>query len=326
MAPDGIMGQFKGTDGKLTFIGSNLGKLFQSTGTPDDPFQTVQYANGIVEDVDRNKYHYASVAQVIEDTETGNLIGITHVEEDDPQGAQFFVSSIALSISQDKGLNWYFLGVVMTHNVPHEKSLGTNRDIANGTIFVKDGYLYIYGVDIRNEPVEFGLSVARTPLVDLFTALTRKTREKKLPEFKKLKDGQWNEPGLGGDFTNLLPEGVSPNFCYVQYNTVLKKYIMAMCNAPYYQSNDGDILLLVSDDFTDWTKASRQFVACSRKGEQYPTMIGLGDDSQLESGSEFYLYYCKWDGVTSDADYSLIPDWQRLWGTCEYVRRKITVK
>ena len=319
MAPDGIMGQWKGQDGKIMFVGSNLGKIFVSAGTATDPFETVEYSSGLVENVDRTAIRYASISQVIQEPTTGMLIGITHLERD-LESKNYYAATLGLSVSRDNGDTWSFLGETISQQVPLDAYQTTTRDIANGTIMIADGYLYVYSCDLKeqNNSLASGMSVSRVSLEELY----EKTLEDKLPVFHKLKDGKWEEPGWGGNFDDILPEGVAPNFCYVTYNTVLKKYIMVMCQAPYYTQNDGDMMLMMSDSCTDFTKSKPYYIAASTWGEQYPTIIGMEESSQLESGSEFYIYYCKWNAKSTDGTF----DWQQLWGTAEYTRRKVTLK
>ena len=142
-----------------------------------------------------------------------------------------------------------------------------------------------------------------------------------MPKAWKYKDGQWNEPGWEGEASNILPTGIVPNFMSLSYNTVLKKYLMVMCQSPYYSSNDGDILLMVSDDMLDWTQAKTQWLAAGRNGEQYPTILGTGDSLQTETGSEFYIYWCSWYAFDEQGN----SDWQLLWGSADYVRQKVTI-
>lgn len=314
MGPDGIVGSWRDDQGNIHYIGSSsaggVSGAFVTTGTPDDPFKTVRYAGKRVNGVDWTELGYCSIAQVIKEPTTGMLIGVTHLEHHNPGG--LFVGTIGLSTSTDNGETWNFLGEFISHDLPVDERPDVNRDIGNGTILMDDEYLYLFIIDMAESDLAGGMAVCRVKLTELY----EKVLAGELPEAFKYKDGQWNEPGWGGAFSNVLPEGVAPNFLYLSYNTVLQKYIMLICTAPYYQANSGDILMLVSDSFLDWSNAQRQWIATGCLGEQYPSIFSDAQDCQTESGETFYLYWCAWDDS---------QDWKLMWASAQYMCCKVTV-
>ncbi len=320
--PDGIVGSWRDDDGTVHYLGSasagGVSGAFVTTGTPDDPFNTVLYSGKRVNGVDWSEYRYCSIAQIVKEPSTGKLIGITHLERDHGDGG--YVATIGLSISEDNGENWTFLGEMISHDIlPTPDSPAGSRDIGNGTVLMDDEYLYIFIVDVRESDQAHGLGACRVKLTDLY----EKVLAGEIPEAYKYFDGQWNEPGWGGQSTNILPEGVAPNFLYLSYNTVLNKYIMVICQSPYYQSNDGDILMLVSDDMLDWTDAQRQWLATGYHGEQYPSIFSDAENCQTESGETFYIYWCNWN-AKDDLGLGL-EAWELLWTTAQYMCCKVTV-
>ncbi len=317
--PDGIMGCWRDKQDKLRFIGSANKGLFSTTGTPDAPLETVNYSGLKVENVDWTVFGYCSVAQVIRNPYTDTLIGITHLERHYTAagGGTPITATLGLSISRDDGETWTFLGECISHNMKVGEKTEISRDIGNGAILMDDSYLYIYFVEVRAEDQAYGMGVSRIKLDELYET----TEKNEMPKAWKYKDGSWNEPGWEGDASNLLPEGIVPNFMSLSYNTALKKYLMVMCQSPYYTSNDGDILLMVSDDMLDWSHAQTQWLATGRNGEQYPTIIGTGDNNQTETGTEFYIYWCSWYAFDADGN----SDWQLLWGSADYMRQKVTI-
>lgn len=319
MAPDGILGTWYDSEGKLRSIGSAFGKPFITAGTPDAPFGELIAKNIYPENYNAKEFQYYSIAQVIRDPNSDLLVGITHLERhrDMPGVSDGYIATLGLSISYNDGLDWKFLGEMLCHNLP-VTDLTVSREIGNGTIYVDDEYLYIFAVDMHAGTKQSGMSVTRIRLNELF----EKCGQEQLPEAYKYKDGKWEEPAWEGDFDDILPEDVAPNFCYIMYNTILDKYFMAICHAPYYAVNDGDILLLASDNLTDWSKAERQYIACAKLGEQYPTLISMEQDPQTTSGDKFYLYYCRWNAYDENGNF----DWQHLWGTAEYIRQNVTIK
>lgn len=317
--PDGIIGSWRDQQNNLKFIGSANSGLFCTTGTPDAPLETVNYSGLKVENVDWSVFGYCSVAQVVRNPSTGTLIGVTHLERHYtvPGGGKPYTATLGLSISRDDGETWSFLGECISHDMTVGEKTEISRDIGNGAILMDDEYLYVYFGEVREENQAYGLGVSRIALDELYEA----TEKNEMPKAWKYKDGQWNEPGWEGEASNILPAGIAPNFMSLSYNTVLKKYLMVMCQSPYYSSNDGDILLMVSDDMLDWTQAKTQWLATGRNGEQYPTILGTGDSLQTETGSEFYIYWCSWYAFDEQGN----SDWQLLWGSADYVRQKVTI-
>ena len=316
MGPDGILGQWRNSDGSLSFVGHFEGKDQVFEGTPPEPFKAVKFST-IIANVDRVEFGYASIGQVVKDPTSDQLIGITHLERHYNNQASY-TATLGISISKNNGESWEFLDECISQELPIGEQTTVSRDIGNGTILIKDDYLFVYAVDLKKDLSSYGLSVSRVALSELFA----KAKENKVAGFRKYKDGQWLEPGIGGNFDNIFPNDLYPNFHYIQYNKVLNKYIMVMCQAPYYQQNDGDMMMLINDNMLDWKNAKRHWIACGKRGEQYPTMISLEQDSQTTSGDTFYIYYCSWSAYGKDG----VWDWQKLWTSANYVRRTVTVK
>ena len=95
---------------------------------------------------------------------------------------------------------------------------------------------------------------------------------------------------------------------------------MVLCCSPYYNSNDGDIMMLVSDTPYDFRNAKYNYLSTAKAGEQYPTIVSLEGD-QLKTGKEFYVYFCSWNAFDENG----VSNWQLLWGSAQYVRHKITI-
>ncbi len=321
--PDGLVGSWRDADGTIHYLGSSssggVSGAFLTTGTPDDPFKTMHYTGKRVNGVDWTELGYCSVAQIIKEPTTGMLIGISHLERHYENKTKY-VGTLGLSVSRDNGESWTFLGEFISHDIiPGPETPAESRDIGNGTVLMDDEYLYLFLMDYHESDHSGGISVARVKLTELF----EKTLADELPQAYKYKDGQWNEPGWGGDFTSVVPEDISPNFFYLSYNTVLKKYIMVTCQFTYYDDNDGDILLLVSDDMLDWSNAQRQWIATGYHCEQYPVIFSDAENCQTESGETFYIYWCDWNA--KDDDNLGLPTWQLIWTSARYMCCKVTV-
>ncbi len=316
--PDGLLGSWRDEEGKLHFIGSasvgGVSGFFVSDGTPEDPLNTIRTPATRVSGVDWSEFGYCSIAQVVKEPSTGMLIGITHLERFD---RGFYLASLGLSTSTDNGQSWQFLGEIICPDIiPGSDIPEKSRDVSNGALMMDGEYLYLYIMD-WHEDLTGGTAVCRIKLTELY----EKTLAGQVPKAYKYYNGAWEEPGWGGSFTNILPEGLTPNFQCVTYNKVLDKYLMVLCQFAYYDTNDGDLLVLVSDDPVDWRNAQQQWLVTGSLGEQYPTIVSMEENPQLESGAEFYIYWCRWDCRDDNGDF----DWRLLWASTDYMCCKVTV-
>jgi hypothetical protein len=100
---------------------------------------------------------------------------------------QTYLSS-SLAISSDYGLTWKNLGTIINNNDPHtpNKMAGEGGCTA---VDGKDGYYYAY----CRRPLDNALIVARAPVSNPGPG-----------KWMKFFQGRWEQPGLGGNATNLM--------------------------------------------------------------------------------------------------------------------------
>jgi len=107
--------------------------------------------------------------------------------------------------------------------------------------------------------------------------------------FSKYYQGKWDQPGLGGASTDLLPNARYGGGLNVAYNSYLQRYMMLNSDSQNYSYAE-------SIDGLHWTDT----VFLGMLGyvpniAGYSGPIGLGDDPNI-LGKEFYVYYTQFRG------------------------------
>ena len=203
-----------------------------------------------------------------------SLVGMIHQERICNYGPDGQTDkSMAIALSQDDGLNWTDLGTVITGQDAPQPGRTTGEGdctMVNGG----DGYLYTYC--LRNS--DWQTIAARAPLTDLL-------------DWRKYYNGNWDEPGLGGNASAIgflgpgagfMPEfdlvvAVTPDpwFEGVRLSFSADKVTFADFPAP----------LLAIDD-SDWNRpADTELIA-------YASLLNPGDGSNsiTENFLLSYLY------------------------------------
>ncbi len=225
----------------------------------------------------------------------GNLLIVYHAERatyaphhqyPDPLKYQVsFYSYLGLAKSTDEGLTWTDLGEIIGANrpyAPHDAGfeIGDSNLILDGA----GAYFYLYFPDrmVDGEPNTF-LSVARAPVN---AVLDHAFGAGPPAPFTKYNHGAWDQPGVGGRSSTLLPTpyptyGGAPR---VAFNAYLGRYVVILDdtqNITYAESLDGihwsdPVLILAVDP--------------ALASANYGSAIAIGDDpSQLDR--QYYLYY-----------------------------------
>lgn len=162
---------------------------------------------------------------------------------------------------------------------------------------------------------KMSLAVLRADLNAVIAAARGMDTAQKPDLFKKYYNGAFTEPSIAGKSTSVIDDECPPNFTSVIYSTYLGKYVMARCSSPAYGTNDGDIVLNISADPTNF-RGDNYYIDADTMGSQYPTLMApSGEDPTFETGQEVYLYYI-----------SAVRDERFLWDKADIVRRTITFK
>lgn len=349
--PDGVMGIIKNANGTYDFLSSGpwggeggMKAVTIYNGTLDKPTQKLVTEGVSVQNTPNgrgyNQFEYASAGQLYH-IAGSEYLSIIHLERhfnengestsngNRPTGKvknQYFLASLALGYSPDNGRTWYYAGEIATHECEsidpyygmNNKKPATfgdkvySRDIGNGPFIIKDGYIMVYYIDVDASYTQ-KMSVMRAKLSDVIAAARAKSTARQTNLFKKYYQGSFSQPAFGGKADTIVDDACPPNFMTIIYSTYLKQYILARCSSPQYSSNDGDIVMNISADPLNF-KGNNYYIDTDTTGQQYPTLVGDGENPGFTTGKKVYLYY-----IDANSDPNVF-----LWDKANIARRIIT--
>jgi len=216
----------------------------------------------------------------------GNWLLVYHAEYDDPA---YYM--LGLAISSDKGLHWTDIGEIIRFNMPFSyKGQPAPGAIGDPPLVVSpDGkYFYVYFLDWLKSGVNTTASIARAPIAEVLQGAFGGRVHHAAP-FKKYYHGAWDQPGIGGASTDLIPEGHYGGGNNVAYNSYIHRYMMLNSDSQNYSYAE-------SPDGLQWTDT----IFLGMLGHVpdlagYSGPIGMGDDPTI-LGKEFYVYYTQFRG------------------------------
>lgn len=153
--------------------------------------------------------NYCDLTQVWVDPDTGNWYGLVHNEfTPQPFGDGLHYDAIDFAVSSNQGKTWKIVGHAITS--PYSTTRGDTKAFPQETYYYGDGdprlyvdtasgYFYVYYgsrvVDKQGSWVAFYEHVARAPISGKMATGT----------WRKYYDGSWNQQGIGGKESNLVP-------------------------------------------------------------------------------------------------------------------------
>lgn len=334
--PDGPLSALKTEDGYIFFsidegfhkqhlwhgqlVGNNnSGSVVRTIGTLDNPLGSAPPIDVVIDhnpdlrvnphNCDPTKYprHFCytyigggPVYQVPQGrTGAGNWLLVYHAEYNDPA---YFM--LGLAISYDRGEHWTDIGEIIRFNMPFSYG-GTSAPFAIGDpplVIAPDGkYFYVYFQDWFQDGTATMSSVARASIDSVLQAAFGGERHYAAP-FTKLYQGAWDQPGLGGLSTDLLPNAHYGGGLNVAYDSYLQRYLMLNSDSQNYSYAE-------SIDGLTWTNT----IFLGMLGDVpnvagYSGPVGLGDDPTI-LGKDFYVYYTQfrgpWPGAQSVKRFTL---------------------
>jgi hypothetical protein len=229
----------------------------------------------------------------------GNWLLVYHAEYNNPA---YFL--LGLAVSSDKGLHWTDIGEIIRFNMPFSyRGQPAPGAIGDPPLVISpDGkYFYVYFLDWLKNGANTTASIARAPIADVLQDAFGGSVHFAAP-FKKYYRGKWDQPGIGGASTDLIPEGHFGGGNNVAYNSYIRRYMMLNSDSQNYSYAE-------SPDGLHWTDT----IFLGMLGyvpdiAGYSGPIGLGDDPAI-LGKDFYVYYTQfrgpWPGAQSVKRFTL---------------------
>lgn len=191
---------------------------------------------------------------------------------------------IGCMVSNDNGLAWRDLGIIL--EAPRDSNnlesvnfyfVGGNGDFS--VVPSTDGkYLYIFISTYQKDIGEQGVSVARIAYED---------RNNPIGKVFKWYQGEWNEPGIGGHVTPIVPVSVDWHRAEVDafwgpsvhYNTYLESWVMLLNRAKDKDWGQEGIYVCFNRDIANpkgWSKPVKILDAGDlHRSKWYPQVVGL---------------------------------------------------
>ena len=257
------------------------------SGTLDDPLRTIERAGYVPEVWDKNGHSTQGMwLMSIHKIGENELIGFTHnescydLEKECVKATKFF--SIGLGYSKDNGRNWTYCGDMLRTSV-YGNPGGNN--IKGVPYLLRNGWIYIYFWEFPEDGVYYP-AVARAPVGEVIEA----ARKGRVVNWKKYRDGSWEEDGMTGLAGNVMSE-LDKTFnmhCQVAFMPAVGKYIMVT-----YEIGHPDIYLLASLDGLQWEVVESIRDHNRKDGASYPFFGDFYSDDGHEIDDDFYIYWAR---------------------------------
>jgi hypothetical protein len=267
-------------------------------GDAADPFKTLVWRKSRDEMFDLNGWykdiHHPGIwLHNIFKTDKGDLIGVAHVElhHKAPGVNQGENYALGLVHSDDGGNRWTYCGeIVRPHNSRH--------NIGGTPMLVVGDWFHVYFNDMGpvpnyEDPNGRRLAVARAPIADVVAA----ARKHQATPWKKYRDGAWDEDGLTGYGSAILPNNPLPGpkshpadlHADAAYSRTARLYMITRW---YYSEGVGRLYLHTSKDGVNF---DGRYLLDEEPGKWMPYSTFITDPGDRETediltvGSEFYI-------------------------------------
>jgi hypothetical protein len=216
---------------------------------------------------------YAALQSTWRDPSTGVIHGWYHAEvsASTGPGCGATYASIGHATSVDNGDHFIKRGTVLTSPYPKDLTVCQGQGVQGPKVLDAGDHLYMFfTVTHTGETARGGVGLARA--------------SKHSPgEWQHYANGRFDQPGIGGDITPVLPRGGANGDLWgasVSWNTYLRQYLMLHTD----YNHEGAIFIRTSDNLLSWSNAFLLMRRSGHAGYRYPTLLGIDDDVTLERG------------------------------------------
>jgi hypothetical protein len=265
----------------------NQGITYCASGTIDEPYRTLEWTRYVPELWDKNGHATQGIWLMgIYRIGENELLGFTHNEScydpDRPCNRDTKSFSVGIGYSRDNGKSWTYCGDVVRHHL-YEEFTGNN--MGGVPYILVDGYFQIYFHEYAEREVPYP-GAARAKIDEVIAA----ARKGKKMEWKKYRNGEWNENGLTG-LSDRIMAGLGDDFnmhCKATYIPSIHTYVMLT-----YKRGAADLYLLTSDDGLGWEIADVLKDPNSDERISYPFFADFYSDDCHEVDEDFHIFWTK---------------------------------
>jgi hypothetical protein len=260
----------------------------RSSGTLEHPFTSLEWSKYVVDMWDKNGHPNQGLwIMSIYKISENELLGFVHTEScynlDVPCLEELKLFTIGLGYSKDNGESWTFLGDIVR---PYKYDNPDKNINVGGIGYVIVGDEFQIFFQDYNEEGTRRAGTARANMKQVIDA----ARNGKSFEWKKYKNGQWNEPGLTGLSDDMLSNHKFDinMHCKATYAPSVGKYLLAA-----WSSNNGrpELYIFESSDALNWELAETISDHNTKYRIMYPFFGSLYSDDVHEVGDEFNIYW-----------------------------------
>lgn len=217
-------------------------------------------------------------------TDEGHLLAFTHIENV-KASENIGWWSIGLAYSTNNGNTFTKLGKIIGQETKEFPAVcsDVHANIFGVPYAVKDGYFYLYYGEPR-------AAVARAPIAEVLAAAQNGT----VSQWQKYYNGTWNEPGMNGHYSPIMPYNHVPHDFAVHgdaaYSSAIGKYVLS----GYTHIGGKGVFITFSDDGVNY--ANPEWIVTSdsyAKGTLAPyiTIVNEDGSDNGQIGQTFYVYY-----------------------------------
>ncbi len=233
---------------------------------------------------------HASGGPIHVDEATGLVLVVYHGEHFRAGDPQRYHSFLGMAVSFDGARTFEDLGPIVTHGHDlDDVHAPVPVEIGSGAFVVHDGWFHLYFGDRGIGGARLRLGVARAPVREVVERAIRLERA----DWRKLADGRFEEPGLGGRADELLPGVRFPVLWFdVAHVPAVERFVLVFSTVlgvreGRAQWNHG---VLWSTDGVLWEDLGVLYDEDSSDEMLYVTIDSGGRHQRVVEGDTFDLY------------------------------------